>query len=477
MNIRWQCLAMVIVWGGGAAVAQNDATPNVAKSPADKAKDDAEAAYQKGDFAKCIELTSDVLKGNPADHLALYLRASARVELGQVQRDAATVRAGIEDARESLRAIGKLEANYYLPYLYGMTTLAQLENRPEHAETAIQIADSLVSKTTIPAEQKANIYYQRAVANVVRQKPEEAAKDYQSAIQLYPQHLGARVGLAESFVLSNQPEKALVAFSEAVQTFPNNPLVYNNRGMFLQQRGRTKEAYADFTKAIELDPNFAVAYTNRGFTSLNSGQPSAAEADFNAALKIDPDHPLPHSLRGTSRLAQGKVEAALEDYLTAAKLDPNNAMAKADIGFARLFARDAAGAYQAFDEAIQADANLRYLSPWRLWTGVLAGQADAAAGGRDAASKPADKRDWVDHLTLFLAGQETDQQLLAAAKTKDANLQNAQMCEAYYFMAEKKARSGDKNAADALYRQALSTKAINLSAYRGAQFALGQFLK
>lgn len=465
------CLAVILA--GSILAAQNE-TP---KAPTDPAKKAAETAYSQGDFAKCVELTTKMIEANKNDHLALYLRASARVEMGQIQRDVKLVRSGIEDARDSLRALGKLEANYYLPYLYGMTTLAQLENRPEHADTAIGIADSLVSKDSIPAEQKANIYYQRAVANIVRRKPEEAVKDYQAAILAFPKHLGARVGLADSFVQANQPDKALAAYTAAVQTFPDNPLVYNNRGLFLQQRGKTKEAYADFSKAIELDPKFLVAITNRGFTSLNSGQLAAAEADFNAVLKLDPNVPLPYSLRGTCRLSQGKINEALEDYAQAQKLDPQNPTCSADIGFAKLFTKDFAAAAAAFEQALKIDANLRYLKPWRLWCGVLAGQSDAAALVSDSATKPADKRDWVDHLALFLTGQETDQQLLAATQTKDANLQNAQQCEAHFFIAEKKAQAGDKAGADAAYKQAIATKAINLSAYRGAQFALKQFSK
>src|SRR5689334_6829312 len=69
-------------------------------------KKEAETAYQSGDFQKCIDLTTKVLSTNPKDHVALYLRASAHVELGVVRRDGKELRAGIEDARESLRSGG-----------------------------------------------------------------------------------------------------------------------------------------------------------------------------------------------------------------------------------------------------------------------------------------------------------------------------------------------------------------------------------
>lgn len=439
---------------------------------------EAEAAYEKGDFEKCIELANQALKATPADHAALYWRASARVELGHAHHDVKMVRDGIEDARDSLQQLGKMEPNYYLPYLYGMTTLSQLEHRPEHALTSIKIADSLVSRDTIPAEPKANIYYQRGMANNTLDKPGDAAKDFQLAIQLFPQHLGARVALAESYIQARAPEKALAAFAEAIQAFPKNPLVYNNRGLFLQQQGKAKEAVADFTKAIEIDPTFALAYTNRGFTELNRGKPAVAEGDFNSSLKIDPNVPLVYSLRGTSRLSQGNAEGALQDYLTVVKLDPQNVVANADVGFAKLFSKDYAGAQQAFEQALAAEPNLRYLTPWRIWSAALQGNKELAAkAAAESAKKPPLTRDWVDAMLLFLADQETDKQLLFAAKADDQNLQNAQLCEAHYFIAEKKAQAGDQAGAGENYRAALKTNAVNLSAYRGAQFALGQFPK
>lgn len=476
--VRRICLNVALVLISAVATAQPLTPPLPAPAGiTDPVKKAAEKAYQEGDYPKCIELTTQAIAKDAKDHLAYYLRASSKVELGQVQRDAKQVREGIEDSREALKAIGKMEVNYYLPYLYGMTTLAQLEDKPEHAKTAIDFADTLLKKT-MPAEQKANIYYQRAVANIVRRQPADAVKDYQAAIEASPQHLGARVGLADSYVQANRPEEALAAYTGAVQTFPDNPLVYNNRGMFLQQRGKTKEAYADFTKAIELDSTFAVAITNRGFTSLNSGNPAAAESDFTAAIKLAEDQPLPHSLRGTARLAQGKLEGALEDYVKVQQLDPQNPTANADIGFAKLFGKDYAGSYTAFDAAIKADAKLRYLNPWRIWSGLLANRTDAGKLVAESTAKPAEQRDWVDQLVLFLNGELTEQQLVAAAgKAQEANLKNAQTCEAYFFIAELKKAKGDDPGATAAYQQALKTKAINLSAYRGALFALGQFPK
>jgi len=459
------------------AFAQNVPSPAASGNPEhEQLKRDAEQAYQNGDFPKCIDLTGKVLAQNPKDHVALYLRASARVELGQLQRSLKEVRAGIEEARDALRYGGTEQINYYLPYFYGMTALSQMENRPEHAKVVMDFAGQIIDRPNLKPEEKANLLYQRAAAALFLQSFDVAAKDYETAATLVPTHVGARLGLADVYVRQNKPDKAEAAFTAAVQAVPNNPLVYNNRGMFLQNQGKTQPAIADFTRAIELDPNYTVAYTNRGFAAMAEGNPQAAEADFASALRIDPQQPLVYSLRGTARLSQGNPTAAIEDYNQVLKLDPQNPIAHADLGFAKYFAGDYVGAGAAFDKAVSMDENLRYLNPWRYWSQIKGKQtANAAAKLGDALKKPAKERDWIDQLGAFLAGSVNEQELLATADKTEGPLRAAQLCEAAYFQAEKKAAAGDAAGAAALYQKTLDTKQAHLSAYRGAQYALKKF--
>ncbi len=442
-------------------------------SEADKLKKDAEAAYQSADFAKCLELTTRVLSQNPKDHLALYLRASAHVELGVVRRDGKELRLGIEDARESLRSGGSNEINYYLPYMYGMTSLANLEGRKEHAEVVLQVGKSVLDRPNLTPEQRANTFYQRAAAYIHLKNMDAAAQDYQAAIKVFPGHLGSHVGLAEGYVVAGKPDKALEAFSHAVETFPNNPLVFNNRGLFLQHQGRYKEAAADFNKALQIDPKYAVAYANRGFTSQSERNLPAAEADYGEAIKLDPKHPLFYSLRGTCRLSQLNVNGAIEDYNQAIRLDPQNPVAQADLGFAKFFARDLAGAMASFDQSLAMNAGMRYLNPWRSWILVLQGKVETLPQILEATLKrPEGERDWIDQLVLFLNGKISEQDLVKAVdKAETPALKNAQLAEAYYFIAERRSQAGDKANAKAFYEQVLKTNTVDLSAFRGAQFA------
>lgn len=455
----------------------------------DKLRAEARAAYDKGEFDKAKELIARVLGQNPKDHAALYLRASSRVELGALKRDLKEIRDGIEDARESLKIGGGSEVNYYLPYLYGMISLANIEDKKEHANVALDVAKTVLARTSLTPEQRANILYQRASAHMYLKDLNAAVEDYQEAIKAFPGHMGSYMGLSQCYIIQGAFDKALATFTAAIDNFPENHLVYNNRGLFLQQQGKPQDALKDFNKAIEIDKNFSTAYANRGFTNQGLGNYSAAETDFTKALSLEPGNPLFYSLRGTCRLSMGNTAGAIEDYTQSISINSQNPagaqnpVAQADLGFAKFFSKDYEGAYAAFEQSTKIDPiTMRYLNPWKVWTLVLAGKPDAVDEIAAASINKAEKeRDWIDEQVLFLNGKVSEKDLVEfVSKNTDEKfekLKNAQLCEAYYFIAERRFAANDKTAATAFYTHVLKTKETQLSAYRGAQFALQSFGK
>ena len=441
----------------------------------DPAKIEAEQAYQRGDYERTIELATTVLSMNSADHVALYLRGSARVESGQAHSDARLVREGIADAREAIRLSSGTDANYFLPYLYGMTTLAAIENKKSHAEVAVTVAGQALAKASLKPEQRANLLYQRAMAHTFLKAFEAAVRDYSEALRLESSHLGAHIGLADAHAASGNTQKATEAFAAAVKAFPSSPLIHNNFGMYLQQQGRFDDSILEFTRALEADPRYSVAYTNRGYTSFEQGDLEAAENDFSASLAIQ-DEPLVRSLRGTARLAHGKLQEARDDYRQVVERDGKNPLAHADLGFASFFAGDYAAAQQAFDSAMKLDAQLRYLAPWCYWSMVLAGQADEAKARFAKLPNPdVTQRDWIDHLFAYLNGASAEEELLKHVDQSDSTLRDSQRCEAHFFIGQRKIKSGEAKEADDQFRLAIKTNMKHLSAYRGAQYALKAF--
>jgi lipoprotein NlpI len=442
----------------------------------ERIKTEANQASQKADYQKVVRLTTSVLLENPRDHVSLYLRGSARVEIGLRQGNGDLIRKGISDAREAIRFDRNQNPLYHIPYLYGMTNLASVENRKEHAEVALQQAATVLALPALEDEPKSHLLFQRGKTHAYLKNYDDAASDFESAIRLNKAHLGAHVGLSEAYAASGKKRKALESYAESVDSFPDNPLVYNNRGMYLQQQGNLQKAIFDFTRAVEIDPQYYVSYTNRGFALMVFGDPKAAEADYTTSLQINPHQPMVYNMRGSSRLAQGKVKPAIQDQTQVVRLVPHDPLAHADLGFAKFFAEDYSGAQKSFEQAVSLNDKLRHLGPWQYCAMDFSEQSEAAKHKFEAILKkgPA-QRDWIDNLVVYLMGEIGDQDLLNAVGTQNEQVKAAQLCEAHFFIGLRKMRAGEKEAAEKHFQHALDTKAAHLAAFRGTQVALKKF--
>lgn len=434
-------------------------------------KEQADVAYRQRNFPKAIELSNQVLAKSSTDHVALYLRGSARVELGIVTGNVESVRQGIADSREAIRNEAKGKPEYYLPYIYGMSNLADLEGKINHAKTALTVADSVLGRDDLTNDQRANLYYQRAQANMRLRDSAATEADLNQAIQLQPKHLAAYMAKAELAATTKTPEEANQVFSQVVQAFPENPVVFNNRGMFLQSQGKAAEAITDFNQAIKLDGRFIPAYINRGFAYMEAGDSASAEQALSQALQVDPSQAGAQSLRATARLNQNKVAEAIADYKKVVELAPENPMAHADLGFAQFFSGDFANAFQSFNKSLSIDANMRFLVPWKLASAIRAGSYQQS-DYQSSIAKPEGSRDWVDSLVLFQLGQVDATTLLKSIHPDDQDAQRAQLCEGYYFIGMELLRRNRQQDAIGYWKQATRAKLPKLSAYRGAVFAL-----
>ncbi len=439
-------------------------------------KNEANQAYERRDYQRVISLTDATLAQNSRDHVAYYLRASARCDLGSQMHDKEMVRNGIGDSREALRYGGGRNNLYYIPYIYGMVKLAELEDKKAHAETALQVADQALGRPSLTTEEKAHLTFQRAGARKFLGQFDEAIADLDAAIQIDPKLLSAYLERGEAYMASGKPDKAGENYDKLVAAFPSSAMAYDYRGVFLQQQGKFDEAIADFNRAMQFDPKYHSAYINRGFTLMEKGQPVQAEADFNQALKIVPNEPMVYTLRGGSRLSQGKAVEAVADQQQAVQLLPEAAPAHADLGFALYFAGRNSDALASLEKAQSLDPAMRSLDAWRfVLLSLLGRNEDAKKLTAASVAKEAKDREWIDQLLAFQGGAIGDEELLKVVSNADPEGAEAQVCEAHFYIGMQKKLSGDAAGADAHFQKALETHADRLSAYRGAQFALKKF--
>ena len=442
------------------------------QNPADSARQDADRAYQQGDYATAIQITSQLIDNNASDHVALHLRASARIEQGRNSGDKQLIRDGIADARTALALEGRKHYWLYLPYFYGLTSLAQIERRPGHAEMAITVATPLLDKPEVPAADRANILYQRALAYATTGKTAAAITDLDETTRLSPEHLAAFLKRAQLQAALGQTVEAAGSYDATVVAFPSKPVAYNDRGTFRRSQGDLAGALDDFTRALQIDPAFTMGYINRGITLLDQAEFLAAESDFTSALKQNNRQPFAALLRGTARVASGNSEGALADFSMAISLNPNYTAAYESRGCTHFFRKEYAAAAADFARTLQLDPQSTRVATWQSLSLGYQKKTDESQTALEVLA--ADKRpgmEWLHQVGNYLSGKSTAEQFLAAAKAAGPD----QVCEAHFFMGHHLALTGDSDGSQQSFAECLKTKLDRLSAYRGARYATGDY--
>ena len=458
---------------------QSDSSPQ-----ATEMRSHAENAYLTGDYPKVVELTSQLIANFPEDHpqIAWHMRASARIEMGRASGSAKQVRDGISDARQALALAGKEYPWLHIPYLYGLTSLADLERRPEHAEMAIQVVTPVLkypASKGFTEEDRANLYYQRGLAYAAKREFKLAAADQSEAVRLAPDHLGACVKHAEALAGAGDVKAALAAYDEAVERFPNNLLVYNDRGNFRRKSGDLDGAISDFSRCLLIDPRFAVGFLNRGFVLMEQDQPQAAAGDFSEALKLKlgpGQNVLAWRLRASARVAQGEAAAGIADLTAAIKASPQEAGLYEERAFASFFTKNFAAAGDDFAKARQLNAQLTHLVRWQALVEARAGRAaEARVLLETALAAAAPPAEWTAWLCRFLLDQVPEQELLENSAAGSSREKNRHLCEARFFAGQKQLLRDEARSATESFRDAVATREHTLSAYRGARYELNDF--
>jgi Flp pilus assembly protein TadD len=88
---------------------------------------------------------------------------------------------------------------------------------------------------------------------------QEAIVNLQKAVELNPNHAGAKKGLGDCFQVLGKVDEAVIAYGEAIQISPNNPECYIGLALAERQQGNVQEAIVNLQKAVELNPNHAGA--------------------------------------------------------------------------------------------------------------------------------------------------------------------------------------------------------------------------
>jgi len=248
-------------------------------------------------------------------------------------------------------------------------------------------------------------------------------------------------------------------------------LALARRASGYEENGVYDQAIAVYSQAIELDPGLADAYLGRGWSRLATGAPGEAARDFQRLTALRPDRADAYFGHAWALEQMGDRAQASRQYGEAIRLQPDHADAYFSRGVLEFMAGrmvEAARDFAAVRERTTGQLQ-DYALLWRHVSQARGGAAApmAALGGRRA-SEP-----WPGILVKLFRGEATADQVLAAARHRDAAKQRENECIALFFLGQQRLIAGDAKGAAEYFRRTLATGVTYFRQYgvAGAELA------
>ena len=275
----------------------------------------ARASHQQGDFQLAVRTYENILKLDPRNYDAAYLRAVALYQAGVLER-----------AAEGFAAAARINPRKVEPHKDRGLVMMKL-GRHEAALASFEAATRLMPGSP-------ELLLNRGLAQRNCGLTEQAVASYEAALRLRPDFAEAHNNLANSLSLLGRKEEALASYARAYTLKSGYGEAYVNAAAVLLELARPAEAQDILKKAIAVNPRHAEAYRSLAECLRQLGQ---SEAAITAATRaVDLDRSSVDSLLARAGLltSAGREQDALTDYASALALDPQSKEAllgKADL--------------------------------------------------------------------------------------------------------------------------------------------------
>src|SRR4029077_19146442 len=152
------------------------------------------------------------------------------------------------------------------------------------------------------------------VAYMNQQRPADAQKYFDQALEAEPKFAVARLNLGVSLLAQQKLEPARAALEEAVQQVPKDAYAWYNLGLVYKDTGETEKGIAAFQHVTEIAPTEPDAFYFSGYLYSQLQKYDEALASFQKGLALNAFHA--SSEFGLARALQRKGEAgAVREHL------------------------------------------------------------------------------------------------------------------------------------------------------------------
>ena len=164
----------------------------------------------------------------------------------------------------------------------------------------------------------------------------EAAKEFQSALDLESTNEDAVLGLAAAYEHEGKITDAERAYQQAIQAHPNSRFSYNNFGTFYRGRNEYEKALQMYAKVMQIAPEWYATYVNVAAIYNDMGQYEKAIDPLRKSIAIRPTYAGYVNL-GTAYFGLNRYSDAASAFEEATKLDPQQYVTWGNLGDSRYY--------------------------------------------------------------------------------------------------------------------------------------------
>ena len=197
------------------------------------------------------------------------------------------------------------------------------------------------------------VHYLLGLALDIRQRPEDAVREYQKSLAIDPQFAKGHIDLGVALYSLDRVKEAVSHFEAALALNPGLADTHVNLGVALFRLGQPQEGFAHLKQAVALDPSNVNAHINMGNALELNRQYNEALDHFHQASKLDPENWLAHYKLAVRLHARDDLDMAEREYSLAIRLKPDLADAYSEMGMLLLKRDNRKDAVEYFRKAVQ----------------------------------------------------------------------------------------------------------------------------
>ncbi len=193
---------------------------------------------------------------------------------------------------------------------------------------------------------KSEILLKRGNLFLEEKKYDDALKDFEKSIEVYPQNRESYNYLAICYVYLGELDRGLKILDSLTNFLPSDKdeISFFLRGGLNAAKGEYLKAIEDLSKCIEISPDYKEAYVQRGDAYFYNDDYKNALADYEKFYELAPDS---KDMFENEKIAREKIEAE-KKYSTNFPADDKKDLETADNYYGEGFYKDALKYYEKY---------------------------------------------------------------------------------------------------------------------------------